>query len=180
MCSKHPSFQGYCKELRLHSLILYRTLTAQPVSNYVAGHCDKSRLFKTKIFCIILLFFFFKYIFVRRRRRIILSQFSCLLATSRLAGNPGLFGRQLCQVSNSSELAPAPGLLCSSPSFAAVYFSKLFAQTYNNIIFSRLQSRHGAKSLQVPALEILVPGGCWGAQTDFQSWTSEAVYFTVT
>lgn len=80
----------------------------------------KSRLLKTKIFCCILPSYFLLLIVVRKWKRIILSQFSCLLATSssaHLAGNPGLFDRQLCQVSCSTQLVLAPQLLCSSLGF---------------------------------------------------------------
>lgn len=173
---------GCCPALHLHSLMTYRALTAQLGGNYVAGYFGKSRLLKTKIFCVTLPFFlsFFPplllLISARKWRRIIfkpvfLPHPAWLASWGSLAGS-------------SARWAPAqhlhlpPQLLCSSPSSAAQYFSKLFAQTYNNIIFSHLQSHHGAKSLQVPALK----SSCSLAAEELRLILSpsEVVYFTFT
>lgn len=160
--------------------LLQNIRTVELVCKYKAGYFGKSKLFNTKIFCIILLLKKNLLILVRKQRRVNFRKFSCLLATSstpapsRRAGSQGLSGRLLCQVSTAQSLPWLP----SSAALLALqqYFSKLFAHTYNNIILSCLQSHHGAKSLPAPALKSLcsVPVVC------FKSWTSEAVYFTFT
>lgn len=147
--------------------LLQNIRTVELVCKYKAGYFGKSKLFKTKIFCIILLLKKNLLILVRKQRRVNFRKFSCLLATSstpapsRRAGSQGLSGRLLCQVSTAQSLPWLP----SSAALLALqqYFSKLFAHTYNNIILSCLQSHHGAKSLPAPALKSLcsVPVVCF-------------------
>lgn len=113
---------------------------------------EKADRSKQKYFaspCLSLFFFFLLLLTSARKWRGIIFKPVFLPDPAWLASWGSLAG-------SSARWAPAQSL-CWLPSSSAApparHFSKLFAQTYNNIIFSHLQSHHGAKSLQVPALK---------------------------
>lgn len=143
----HQSY--YKKPQHLHSLVIYRTSTPLGwLAKCTEGYFGGKKLF---------------YLFiVRKWRRENFRQFSCLLPPLQSCLATSCWQpRAHCQAALPGEqqhrACPGPELLCSSASFAAAYFSKLFAQTYNNII----QRHRGAKKPPSSNTEMPVLRACW-------------------
>lgn len=96
--------------------------------------------------------------------------FQSCLATSRW--QPQAHCQAALPGEQQHKACPGPELLCSSASFAAMYFSKLFAQTYNNII----QRHHGAK--KPPSSNTEMPVLCACRELTMTSSSKPAKPFT--